>query len=137
MRNKEKLGDQVREHQILPVRYGTVAALEECYSCVKIGIITDISKSGLSFCYLDLGSNNTKKKPPESFKPKISWNISEFYMDDVPCEVISEQEISPDFSCCNLPMKKCKVRFDELMPEQASKLEQFIENFTDATQSIE
>lgn len=137
MRNKEKLREQLREHQMLPVRYGTVAALEECRSCVKIGLITDISKSGLSFCYLDLDSNNTKKEPAESFKPRISWNINEFYMDAVPCEVVSEQEITPDFSCYKLPMKKCRVRFDELMPDQALKLKQFIDNFTDATQSIE
>jgi hypothetical protein len=126
MGNKEEL-DEVRKHKRLHTQHGTVAALEECKSCVKVGLVTDISKSELAFCYFDHGK---AEEPKKSFKSVISWNASDFFMDNIPCKVISDQDITRSFSVCIPPMRLCRVRFGELMPDQASKLEHFIENFT-------
>lgn len=129
--SNEKKREELRKHRRHHIQHGTVAALEECKCCVKVGLVTDISKVGLAFCYLD--HVKTEEKSKEPFKPVISWNVNHFYMDNVPCEVISDQDITRSFSFCKRPMRLCRVRFDELTPDQSSRLEHFIENFTDGS----
>ena len=60
---------------------------------LKIGLVTDISKNGLCFCYLD-HENNNKENEKELLRPNISLNVEEFYLDKVPCEIVSDQDIS-------------------------------------------
>ena len=131
MGNKEKQ-QELRKHKRLHTKHGAVAALEESKSSLKVGLIANISKSGLAFCYLH--HIQMEKKPTETYKPVISWQVGDFFMDNIPCEVVSDEEVtmtsSVSSSACRIPMKLCRIQFGELMPDQSSKLEHFIENFT-------
>lgn len=118
------------ESERFQVRYGTVAALE-CASHVKAGLVTDISRDGLSFRYLDHGIDNQEEPNWPSHKLKISWNAKkDFYIDKVPCEILSDRLMPVKESYSYVPMRKCSVRFGEMTPGQRSKVEYFIENFT-------
>lgn len=129
MGNKGKR-KELRKHKRLYTQHGAVAALEESKSNLKVGLIANISKSGLAFCYLD--QIKIENESNETCKPEISWQVSDFFMDTIPCEVVSDEKItmSSSSSSCTIPMRLCRVQFGELMPHQFSKLEQFIENFT-------
>jgi len=132
MGNKEKQ-QELRKHKRLHTKHGAVAALEESKSSLKVGLIANISKSGLAFCYLD--QIQMEKEPNETLNPVISWQASDFFMDKIPCEVVSDEEVtmtsSASSSACRIPMRLCRVQFGKLMPNQSSRLEHFIENFTD------
>lgn len=131
MKNNEKR-KELRKHKRLHNRQGAVAALEESKSGLKVGLIANISKSGLAFCYLD--HIIMEKKTNETYKPVISWQVSDFFMDNIPCEVVSDEEVtvtpSAGSSACTIPMRLCRVQLGELMPDQSSKLKHFLENFT-------
>ena len=121
---------ELRKYKRLNTRHGTVAALEESKSSLKVGLIANISKGGLAFCYLD--QIKIKKEPNVNFKPVISWHVGDFFMDKIPCKVVSDEKItiSSSSSACAMPMKFCRVQFGELIPQQSSDLEYFIQNFT-------
>ena len=129
MGNKEKRVE-LREYKRLYTQHGTVAALEESEFSLKVGLIANISKGGLAFCYLD--QIRMKKGPNVTYEPVISWQVSDFFMDKIPCKVVSDEEItiSASSSACTMPMRFCRVQFGELLPQQSSRLEYFIENFT-------
>jgi hypothetical protein len=129
MGNKEKR-KELRKYQRLYTQQGAVAALEESKFSLKVGLIANISKSGLAFCYLD--QIKIKDEPNETINPVISWNVSDFFMDKIPCKVVSDEKItiSSSSSACTLPMRFCRIQFGELAPHQFSKLEDFIEDFT-------
>jgi len=125
----EKLKES-REYKRFQVYYGVVAALK-CETSVKAGLITDISKGGLSFRYLDLKISNREEPKWSSPEVKISWNTKkDFYIDSVPCKVASDQSMPTEESYSYLPMRKCSVTFGEMTPEQMSQVEYFIKNFT-------
>lgn len=121
---------EFRKYQRFYTQHGAVAALEESMSSLKVGLIANISKGGLAFCYLD--QIKIKEEPNETFNSVISWHVSDFFMDKIPCEVVSDEEItvSSSSSTCTLPMRFCRIQFGELVPHQFSKLEDFIENYT-------
>ena len=121
----EKLKES-REYERFQVHYGVVAALV-CETRVKAGLVTDISRGGLSFRYLD-----HKKEPKwSSHKLKISWNTKkEFYVDSVPCKIASDRSMPTEESYSYSPMRKCSVTFGALTSEQMSQVEYFIKNFT-------
>jgi hypothetical protein len=129
MGNNEKR-KELRKHKRVYAQHGAVAALEESKSSLKVGLIANLSKGGLAFCYLD--QIKIKKEPNVTFKPVISWHVSDFFIDNIPCEVVSDEEItmSSSSSACTMPMRFCRVQFGELVPHQSSKLEHFIKNFT-------
>jgi len=108
---------------------GAVAALV-CESRVKVaGLVTDISMSGLSFRYLDLKISNREEPECPSCELKISWNAKkEFYINRVPCKIVSDHPMAVKEFFSYVPMNRCSVSFGEMNPDQISQLKYFIEN---------
>ena len=106
------------------VRPGAIAALNDS----KLGSITDISRDGLAFRYIDFGSED-EKECLES--PTVSIvNDAGFALHDVPCRIITDDYSQPEYSFSTLRMNKCRLQFVDLTPEQQAQLDYFIANFS-------
>ena len=88
----------------------------------KVGRIIDIGMDGLRFGYV--AGNELSDK---SFELDIFLSNTDFYLERVPCEMISEAKI-PRSPYGSLSIRKCSVQFGELTPNQISQLEYFIQN---------
>ena len=117
-----------RKHKRFRAQYGAVAALDNM-SDVRLGLITDISKGGLAFCYVDHGTH-LETEGREDSKLEISLTAKDFYLDKLLCRLVLDCDIPAEESATLLPMKKCSVQFAELAPHQVSQLDYFLENFT-------
>lgn len=103
-----------------------------CKSRVKVvGLVTDISMGGLSFRYLDFKISNREESECPFYELKISWNAKkEFYIDKVPCKIVSDHPIPAKEFFSYVPMNRCSVRFGEMNSDQISQLKYFIKNLT-------
>lgn len=108
------------------VRSVAVAALNDS----RIGIIMDISRSGLAFRYIDF-DHDTGELVGEPTVVNIVHDTADFSLLDLPCTIIREQYQLPGFYISSLKMNKCCLRFGNMTPPQNSKLEYFISHFTD------
>ena len=88
----------------------------------KVGRIIDIGMDGLRFGYVA-----SKELSYKSFEVDIFLSNTDFYLERVPCEMISEARI-PRSPFGPLSIRKCTVQFGELTPNQMSQLEYFIQN---------
>ncbi len=84
--------------------------------------IVDISEGGLSFRYL-----GKKLKRAEIHKVSIYFD-SELIVDDLPINSISDYKLQDNL----VPVRRGSIIFQELSPEQLSKLENFIKKYTKA-----
>ena len=117
-----------RKHRRFKALYGAVAALDN-RSDVSLGLITDISKGGLAFCYVDHGTHSETGRTGAS-RLEISLTAKDFYLDKLSCRLVLDHDIPPEESASLLPMKKCSVQFADLAPQQDKQLDYFLENFT-------
>ncbi|MDX2495062.1 MAG: PilZ domain-containing protein [Desulfuromusa sp.] len=84
--------------------------------------IVDISEGGLSFRYLG-------KKLKRSEITKISlYHDYKLVVDDLPINAISDYRLQNNL----IPVRRGSIIFKELTDEQLSKLEVFIQSFTEA-----
>ena len=84
--------------------------------------IVDISEGGLSFRYLG-------KKLKRSETKKISlYHDYKLIVDDLPINTVSDYRLQDNL----VPVRRSGVSFNELTSRQLSKLEAFIQNFTEA-----
>jgi len=84
--------------------------------------IVDISEGGLSFRYLG-------KKLKRSEIKKISlYHDYKLIVDDLPINAISDYRLRDNL----VPVRRGSIIFKELTDEQLSKLETFIQSFTEA-----
>ena len=88
----------------------------------KVGRIIDIGMDGLRFRYLA-----SEELSDKSFEVDMFLSNTDFYLERVPCEMISEAKI-PRSPFGSLSIRKCSVQFGELTPNQMSQLEYFIQN---------
>jgi hypothetical protein len=115
---------ECRNYHRFRVRAGAIAALNDS----KLGSITDISRDGLAFRYIDFGSED-KEECLES--PTVSIvNDAGFALHDVPCKIITDDNSQPEYSFSTLRMNKCRLQFVNLTPEQQAQLDYFIANFS-------
>lgn len=84
--------------------------------------IMDISEGGLSFRYL-----GQKLKRSEIKKISLYYN-EQLIVDDIPIKTISDHRLRDNI----IPVRRGSIRFQELEPEKLSKLEKFIQQFTEA-----
>lgn len=128
-----------RTQKRLKVKDGTFAVLFQDSS--KLGEVLDISMAGFSFRYSDSefidndrGGHaylyQNSRKPLVGFKDIDIFLVdSGIYIDKIPCQIISN--IDDSFESANsIPLKRCGIQFDELLPEQVSDLEYFIKHCT-------
>lgn len=90
----------------------------------KLGRIIDISMGGLAFSHVGRAS------PPSAlFELDMFLVDSDFYLDKMPYEIISDTKIR-DSGFDSIAMRRCGVQFGNLTPSQISQLEQFIRSHT-------
>jgi hypothetical protein len=91
----------------------------------KLGQIVDISQGGLAFTYIAWGeSTNGVVEIDVLFAERF------FYLQNLPCRVISDSEISLRNPFSSIKMRRLSVEFDKLSPKQRSELKYFIDNHT-------
>jgi hypothetical protein len=112
-----------RTYPRFQVRTGVGAALGES----KIGTIANISRGGLALNCFDCRCEDEKgwRGPPE-----LSIVHEEgFSLKNVPCKILGE--CSPTQNVFGSSINQCHIQFSELSPEQKSRLEDFLDYFTD------
>ena len=109
-----------RKHKRFPAQDGAYVELEHPS---KIGRISDISKGGLTFWYVDDG-----KRLEGHTKLRIYLTGNIFGLDGVHSRVVSDFGLAdrPPFVFTSL--RRCGVEFDDLTHMQVSRLEYFIRN---------
>ncbi|MBW1903566.1 MAG: PAS domain S-box protein [Deltaproteobacteria bacterium] len=117
-----ELIDRRRDNRFEVVR-GAVAIHKNDHS--KQGQIIDISKGGLAFCY-DESEDLTK----EFAEFAISFAAGDFYLDKIPCKVISYCSASDIIPLNHENMRRVGVQLGELTQKQTDQLEYFIRNHT-------
>jgi len=114
--------DQRKQPRFL-VAYGAVAVLTES----KLGKISDISRGGLSFSYIDYEDEDdvaAKKSSEVSIVHDPGFSLL-----NVPCKVIKDDYSPPDQLYGFFKMNKCRIQFYQLTPDQEAQLVYFIANF--------
>ena len=92
---------------------------------LKQGQIIDISRGGLAFNY-----NNGKDLTKEFADLAISMVFKTFYLDKIPCKIISHGTTDAVFPQNQEKMKRVSLRFGELTQKQTDQLEYFLQNLT-------
>jgi hypothetical protein len=112
-----------RSYHRFRVRAGAIAALNDS----KLGTITDISRDGLAFRYIDFGYEDEVES---LVAPEVSIvNDAGFALHNVPCRIIRDDYSQPEYPFSTLRMNKCRLQFVEMTPEQRAQLDYFIANF--------
>jgi len=129
-----------RSHKRFKVKDGAFAVLYQDSS--KLAKIIDISPTGFSFCYSDSqfldndrsGQAYLYHDDRQQLKDFSNFDIflvdSGIYLDRIPCKIVSNFEVEELDSANSVSMRRCCIQFDELVPEQISDLEYFINNCT-------
>lgn len=108
-----------RKHPRESVRYGAYAAISPLEN--KLGQIVDISMGGLAFEYID----NT---PSEQFKggQMVRLGGQGSSVADLPFRVVEDQSILQYSPFSFLAIRKVRLQFEALAPEQMFLLERYI-----------
>ena len=112
-----------RQMKRFKVAEGAFAALVNQGS--KLGQIRDISKTGLSFRYID-----SEEAPADGRELKIILGRGGLCVDKVPFKKVTDFEIKSEFSFSSIRMRQIGLEFGELSPTQRVHLNNFIENHT-------
>ena len=114
-------------------RDGSVAVVKHKHSS-KFGIINNISRGGLAFRYL-VTDFELEEDSKEQFELDIVCKSGGLPLCIGSCKIIKDNYVPPEYSFCLGLMRKCSVQFSEMTPDQKSRLEYFIENFTEGSVS--
>lgn len=112
-----------RKHRRFKVQLGAYAALGHRFS--PIGQIMDISKGGLSFCYVA-----SEERTNESTTLNILLTDRSFCMEKVPFMTTWDFPVPRDFSFGPVTLRHCGMRFGKVTRSQKLDLEYFIRNHT-------
>ncbi len=119
----KKGGVERRQVKRFKVAEGAFAALVNQGS--KLGQIRDISKTGLSFRYID-----SEEEPADGRELKIILGSGGLCVDKVPFKKVTDFEIKSEFSFSSIRMRQIGLEFGELSPTQRVHLNNFIQNHT-------
>jgi hypothetical protein len=113
----------LRKYPRFLATFGAVAELTES----KLGKISNISRGGLAFSYIDF-------EDEDDLTARISSEVNIFHepgfsLLDVPCKVMKDAYSPPDNEGF-FKMNKCRIQFHRLTPYQEVLLYFFLQNFT-------
>jgi hypothetical protein len=129
-----------RSHQRFKVKDGAFAVLYQ--NSAKLAQILDISMAGFSFRYSDSRSMDNDRSGQAFLYHADRQQLGDFsnfdiflvdsgiYLDRIPCKIVSNFELETLDSPNSVSMRRCGIQFNELVPEQISDLEYFIQNCT-------
>jgi len=112
-----------RKHPRFLLAYGAVAVLTES----KLGKISDISRGGLSFSYIDYEDEDDVAARKSSGVSIVHY--PGFSLLDVPCKIIKDDYSPPDYHHGFFKMNKCRIQFYQLTPDHEAQLVYFIAKF--------
>ncbi len=93
---------------------------------LEIGEITDISRGGIAFQYIQ------KEKQLDDFKTlDILVAEDDFYLQDLRINVVSDVPVAGDLGLGPFTTRRMGVQFCDLTPEQETALSHFISSYTD------
>lgn len=121
--HRRKVSIERRQQKRFKVVEGAFAALVNPTS--KLGQIKDISKLGLSFCYID-----NEDESDNAQELKIILGNRGLCLDKVPFNKVADFELESEFSFSSLRMRQFGLQFGKLTPDQKIRLEDFIRNHT-------
>jgi hypothetical protein len=92
---------------------------------LEIGEITDISRGGIAFQYIQ------KEKQLDDFKTlDILVAEDDFYLQDLRIKVVSDVPVAGDLGLGPFTTRRMGVQFCDLTPEQEAALSHFISHYT-------
>jgi hypothetical protein len=89
------------------------------------GQLLDISKGGLSFYYFA-----DAKKPKNYSELGIFPSNDDFAIERIPCKTVSDTNMIDESPFGTKILRRHSIRFEKLTPEQKSKLDYFLKNYT-------
>ena len=124
--NKKKAFVEHRKHKRFKVKSGAVAVgFNTGSENIHIGQIMNISKTGLSFRYIE-----TNGKSTEPFELDIAAALDGFYLKNVPFKTVWVSPVDGHPVFIFLEKKQRGVQFGEMTPHQISQLDHFLHNYT-------
>ena len=106
-----------RSHKRFRVKEGAMAFLG-----TVPGTIVDISESGMAIHYVVF-----EREPGRQFRLDIFFADDDFYLSDIPSEIISDtQSLSDSSPFSAVRVQRLGIRFCELNDEQERRLKYFI-----------
>lgn len=110
-----------REHQRFKAVHRALVLVDQGPESLPYHIM-DISENGLSFRYLGQKLRKTDVK-------EISlYHDFELIVEGIPVQTVSDYRLQDNL----VPVRRSSVSFKDLTKEQQNKLEQFIQNYTEA-----
>lgn len=91
----------------------------------KLAQIVDVSKSGLSFRYIDIGD-----RPKRLLELDLLLKANGFQLEKVSFKTIFDLEATKEMPFTSTPLRRRGGQFVALTPKQISALEYFIQNHT-------
>lgn len=87
-----------RKHQRFKAQKHAFAVLESNFA--KLGLIINISRGGLAFCYIACGGKTTQTTG--SFEVDIFLSGNDFYLKKVSAKIVSDSEVDNKISFSSL-----------------------------------
>ncbi|MBU0729052.1 MAG: PilZ domain-containing protein [Proteobacteria bacterium] len=87
----------------------------------KFGQIVDISRSGLSFRYVE-----KKGWPKELFERGVLFGDDDFCLDNMHIKTVSDCVLADSITTTQATIRRCGIEFCDLSSQQKSDLEYFI-----------
>lgn len=121
----ENTTSDARRHRRYGVREGGIASLLTESDSV-LGMILDVSRSGIAFQYIGESSPHAQNE----VALEILYGPDGFLLDNVPARVIRDVVTENEFAFSLLPVRRCGLEFNQLTNRQQEQLEFFIENYS-------
>ncbi len=118
MKQEDPAGAQSdrRSHKRFRVKEGALAFLD-----TVPGTIVDISEGGMAIHYIVF-----EKEPERRFRLDIFFAADDFYLAEIPSELVSDVRSQPESQFSAVRVKRLGIRFGELDDEQKARLKYFI-----------
>ena len=115
-----------RKHRRFRAETGAVAVFRRPWpDSSKLGQIIDISMDGLAFRY-----TADRERLHGSYQLEIVWGDCSVRCENIPFKDISDLNTRNEAPLDSVELRRGRVQFGELGPDQISKLEYFIQNHT-------
>ena len=120
---KRKVFTEKRKHKRFKVKRGAFAVSAPDYN--KLGQITDISKDGLAFQYIENGQQTKGLVEVEIFS-----TVDDFYLKKLPIRTALDFEANKTVSLNSMPIRQLNIQFGKLNHNQKLLLDYFLQKYT-------
>ncbi len=122
---KKELAER-RKHKRFKAKETTYILLKP--QSIRMGQIADISKKGITFHYINTGTQSERFL--HSFELSLFLSEGDHYL-SMPIQSISKFEIADRFPYSSVTMKRSFIKFGKMTQQENSQLKYFLKNHTD------